>query len=50
MCGIFCSIQDSSICTSEYVEELTNTVSGLLHHRGPDSMNYKSKTCPNNKT
>lgn len=50
MCGIFCSIQDSSICTSEYVEELTNTVSGLLHHRGPDSMNYKSITCPNNKT
>jgi asparagine synthase (glutamine-hydrolysing) len=50
MCGIFCSIQDSSICTNEYIEELTNKVSGLLHHRGPDSMNYNIITCPNNKT
>jgi asparagine synthase (glutamine-hydrolysing) len=50
MCGIFCSIQDSSICTNEYIEELTTSVSGLLRHRGPDSMNYKIITCPNNKT
>jgi asparagine synthase (glutamine-hydrolysing) len=50
MCGIFCSIQDSSICTNEYIEELTTTVASLLRHRGPDSMNYKIITCPNNKT
>lgn len=50
MCGIFCSIQDSSICTNEYIEELTTKVSGLLYHRGPDSMNYKVIECPNNKT
>lgn len=50
MCGIFCSIQDSSICTNEYIEELTKKVSGLLYHRGPDSVNYKVITCPNKKT
>lgn len=50
MCGIFCCIQDSSICSDEYVGELTTRVSKLLHHRGPDSMNYKVISCPNNKT
>lgn len=50
MCGIFCCIQDSSICTDEYIEELTSSVSKLLYHRGPDSTNYKVIKCPNNKT
>lgn len=50
MCGIFCCIQDSSICTEEYIEELTSSVSKLLYHRGPDSTNYKVIKCPNNKT
>lgn len=50
MCGIFCCIQDTTICSNEYVEELTSRVSKLLHHRGPDSMNYKVIPCPNNKT
>jgi asparagine synthase (glutamine-hydrolysing) len=50
MCGIFCCIQDSAICSSEYVEELTSKVSKLLYHRGPDSTNYKVIKCPNNKT
>jgi asparagine synthase (glutamine-hydrolysing) len=50
MCGIWVSIQDSSICTNEYLKELTTKVSKLLHHRGPDSMNYNVIKCPNNKT
>ena len=50
MCGIFCCIQDTSVCSNEYIEELTSKVSKLLYHRGPDSTNYKIIECPNNKT
>lgn len=50
MCGIFCCVKESSICSTEYVEQLVSNVGKLLSHRGPDSMNYKVITCPNNKT
>jgi asparagine synthase (glutamine-hydrolysing) len=50
MCGIFCCIQKTSECTEEYIEELTNKVSKLLYHRGPDSTNFKVIQCLNGKT
>lgn len=50
MCGIFCCIQNTSDCTNEYIEEITNKVSKLLYHRGPDSTNYKVIQCANDKT
>ena len=50
MCGIFCCIKDSSICSTEYVEQLVSNVGKLLNHRGPDSMSYKVITFSNNKT
>ncbi len=45
MCGIFCCIQDSSTFTDEYLQKLTNNVSKLLMHRGPDSNNYTLVKC-----
>lgn len=50
MCGIFCSIQKTSECTDEYIKELTDQVSKLLQHRGPDSVNYVTINCPNDTT
>lgn len=50
MCGIFCCIQNTSECTDEYIKEITTNVSKLLHHRGPDSVNYDIIKCHNNKT
>jgi asparagine synthase (glutamine-hydrolysing) len=50
MCGIFCCVKDSSICSTKYVKQLVSNVSKLLNHRGPDNMSYKLIKCPNNKT
>lgn len=50
MCGIFFSIQNSSICTNEYIQDITKNASKLLHHRGPDNVNFNIIECPNDKT
>lgn len=50
MCGIWCSIQDTTICTKKYIQEIVDNVSKLLFHRGPDNFNYNIINCVNNKT
>lgn len=50
MCGIFCSIQNTSDFTEKYITSLTERVSQLLLHRGPDSHNHTLIKCKNDKS
>lgn len=47
MCGIFCSVQPTSICTDEYINTLGTSSLELLKHRGPDNQKYMYIDCFN---
>jgi len=50
MCGIFASIHNTSDCTESYVKTVTEKVSKLLQHRGPDNTNYSIINCHSDKS
>ena len=47
MCGIWCTIVEKSVCTESYIKTITENVSKLLQHRGPDNTNYSVIDCNN---